>query len=78
MDEKIQLLAHELPGFLVQNRQVYAILSKGNHVLSEDECLQYFDIVKAAIALVVNAEREAREKVRKQTEAATSIQALHG
>ncbi|KKL23256.1 hypothetical protein LCGC14_2427220 [marine sediment metagenome] len=35
-----------LPEFLVENRSLYAILSKGIHALSEDECLQYFETVK--------------------------------
>ena len=37
MAEKISILREYLPGFLVENKILYGILSKGIHELSEDE-----------------------------------------
>ena len=39
MSEKIELLEHYLPDFLVRNKKVYSILSRGIHELQEEECL---------------------------------------
>jgi hypothetical protein len=49
-DEKIEKLKADLPDFLVQNRAIYGILSKGIHELSEDDCLKYFDPIKLGLS----------------------------
>jgi hypothetical protein len=62
MPEKIGLLALYLPGFLVENKSLYSILSKGLHELSEDECLQYFSIVQHGIELILEERIATKEK----------------
>ncbi|MEH6940793.1 hypothetical protein [Bacillus sp. JJ722] len=54
MDEKIKMLANQLPPILVENRQLYSILSKGIHELTEEECLSLFPDVKLAIELILD------------------------
>ena len=39
MGEKIEILADDLPEFLVQNKNIYGILSKGIHELSSNSRL---------------------------------------
>ncbi|MGJ7916368.1 hypothetical protein ACI48D_12950 [Massilia sp. LXY-6] len=76
MGEKILLLRGHLPEFLVENRAIYGILSKGVHELSEDECLKAFPAVKVGIEIILDAQIEEAAR-RKKLEAATkSIQAL--
>lgn len=58
MDEKIAMLSAHLPPFLVENRSLYGILSKGIHTLTEDECLNAFPIVKLGIELILDEELE--------------------
>lgn len=53
MEERVALLKRYLPEYLVENRKVYAILSKGIHELSEQECLDYFEVVRASIELML-------------------------
>jgi hypothetical protein len=65
MDERILLLKQHLPEFLVDNRAIYAVLSKGIHELSEAECLEYFPAVRVAIELILDAKLEALEKAKK-------------
>jgi hypothetical protein len=67
MGEKIGALADVLPQALVRNKAAYAILSKGIHELSEDECLRYFPMLKAAIVLILD--QDLREKQRRDAEA---------
>lgn len=76
MGEKIQLLHRHLPSFLVENRAIYGILSKGIHELSEAECLDAFPVVKVSIEIILDAKLE-EDARRKKLEAATKkIQAL--
>ncbi|TFE02875.1 short-chain dehydrogenase [Jeotgalibacillus salarius] len=67
MDEKIDILKSDLPEFLVKNRILYGILSKGIHELSEEKCIELFPHVKLAIELILdeklaNIERESKIK----------------
>ena len=53
MDIKISVLKDFLPTFLVNNRKIYSILSKGVHELSEEECLGYFNCLKSSIEIML-------------------------
>lgn len=65
MDEKIGMLRDVLPKFLVENRSIYGIISKGIHQLSEEECLAMFDILKTSIELILDEKKEMMEKESK-------------
>ncbi|OGJ49250.1 hypothetical protein A2229_02315 [Candidatus Peregrinibacteria bacterium RIFOXYA2_FULL_33_7] len=75
MDEKIKLLEKYLPLFLVENRNLYSILSKGIHELDESECLKYFDTVRIGIEQILDEKIIQQEKERKAQEAKEAIQA---
>jgi hypothetical protein len=67
MDEKIELLKSLLPNFLVKNKALYGILSKGIHELAEQECLEIFPVVKLGIELILDEklkQKEQEEKVK--------------
>ena len=76
MSEKIQLLSQWLPDFLVQNKSMYSILSKGIHELTEEECLAAFPIVKVGIEIILDARIHEMERKRKLEEAQKAIQGL--
>lgn len=71
MEEKIHTLKNYIPSFIVENRSVYGILSKGIHELSEDDCLAYFDCMRESIELILDErveqlkKRGREERVRK-------------
>lgn len=70
MEEKIKLLAEELPEFLVNNHPLYSILSIGVHSLDENTCLSNFPLVKTSIELILDEElsrRTREEKVKAAT-----------
>jgi hypothetical protein len=65
MDERIAALDGTLPEFVVKNRKFYGIVSKGIHELSEQDCIEAFPIVEAAVLLMLDevsaaAKRKAR------------------
>lgn len=76
MNEKINLLKTELPDFLVENKSLYSILSKGIHELSEEDCLSAFPIVKVGIELILDDKLEEMNKLRKLDEAKKAITKL--
>lgn len=76
MDEKIRLLKHHLPKFLVENRSLYGILSVGVHTLSEADCLAAFPAVHLAIELILDDLLEAQERQTKLKSAAKSLAVL--
>ncbi len=78
MDDKIEMVQEHLPAFLVENRSLYAIMSKGIHDLTEDECLQYFETVKIGIEQILDEKIIAKEKADKAAAARAAIQKAHG
>lgn len=78
MDKKIEILKNFLPEFLVENKILYSILSKGVHELTEKECLQYFETVKIGIEQILDEKIIKKEKVDKATKAREAIQNIHG
>lgn len=78
MDEKIEMLKNHLPEFLVENKVLYSILSKGIHELTEDECLQYFETVKIGIEQILDEKIIQKEKADKAVKAREAIQKAHG
>jgi hypothetical protein len=76
MDVKIDLLKNDLPEFLVKNKSIYSILSKGIHELSEEECLEYFTPVKIGIEQILDEKIEQHEKAKKAKIAEAAIQKI--
>lgn len=77
MDEKISLLKSVLPEFLVEQRSLYSILSKGIHILTEKQCLTYFPVIQAGIELILDQKLAALEQRRKLEIARKQIASIH-
>jgi hypothetical protein len=78
MDEKIKMVSDYLPEFLVESRSLYAILSKGIHDLSEEECLKYFETVKIGIEQILDEKIIKKERAEKAQKAREAIHKVHG
>lgn len=76
MNDKIEILKTELPEFLVENKSMYSILSKGIHELSENECLAAFPVVKIGIEIILDDKLDKLKKSQKLAEAKKAISAL--
>ncbi len=64
VDEKIKLVAYNLPQIIVNNTSSYGIISKGIHELSEEECKEYFPVLEAFIMMTL----EQWERIRHEKE----------
>lgn len=73
MNEKIPLLKDYLPSFLVENKNLYGIISKGVHELTEQECLKYYPAVKAGIELILDEKIKMEEEKSKISEVRKAI-----
>lgn len=76
MTEKILLLRAHLPQFLVENRALYSILSKGVHELTEEECLAHFNTVRLGVELILDEEIQRKEREAKLKSVAGEISRL--
>jgi len=76
MEQKIELLEHHLPDFLVRNKKVYAILSKGIHELEEPECLGAFEMLKHAIFFILDEDKHKKEELERRRKAEQAIAAF--
>lgn len=76
MKEKITLLKNSLPDFLVENKSLYSILSKGIHELQEAECLAAFPTTKLGIELILDEKLEKLAREEKIKQASEDISAL--
>ncbi len=76
VDERILLLRKYLPNFLVENRKIYIILSKGIHSLTEDECLQFFEPIKLGIELILDEKIEQEEKTLKISSTRKNLESI--
>lgn len=77
MAEKIKILESELPSFLVENKSMYSILSKGIHELTEDECLESFPVLKVGIEIILDEKLEKMNKEKKLEEAKKAMVKLN-
>lgn len=73
MDKKIHILKDFLPSYLVENRKIYGILSKGVHELPEEDCKEIFPVIKLGIELILDDEIERREHEEKKETTAQNI-----
>lgn len=76
MNEKIAILSANLPAFLVENKAMYSILSKGIHELSENDCLAAFPVIKVGIEIILDDKLEKINREKKLEEAKRAISAL--
>ena len=76
MDEKIELLKDYLPPFLVENKSIYSILSKGIHELDENTCLEYFESMKVGIEIILDQKLQKKKQKEKEEGAKERIAQL--
>lgn len=78
MNEKIEILKIELPEFLVENKEMYGILSKGIHELEEQECLLHFLPVRTGIEMILDDKIIEFERAEKRAKASMAIKGISG
>ncbi|HLN33593.1 MAG TPA: hypothetical protein VK395_38055 [Gemmataceae bacterium] len=78
MEDKIVLLKDKLPGPLIEFKAIYPILGKGIHELSEEQCLEIFTPLRLSIELILDEERQRRERATKLTESRNAIAKIKG
>lgn len=78
MNERIQMLSDYLPDFLVEHHNIYSILSKGIHELSEEECKQYFTVLKESIEIILDEKLEAYNKAKHKKAIGNAIAEITG
>lgn len=75
--ERIDAVKAHLPDFLVQNKQMYSVLSLGIHSLSEEECMKYFNTMKTGIEMILEEKLDRKNKADRIAKANKAIQEAH-
>lgn len=78
MKERIYSLKDYLPDYLVTNKVLYSVVSKGIHELSEDECNEYFPLVTSILNYILTELKEKKETERSKAEMAKKLSDLGG
>lgn len=73
MAGRIRMLRDHLPTFLSENANVYSILSKGVHELSENDCLAHFSTLRISVELILDERLERKERDSKAKAAALAL-----
>lgn len=73
INEKIKMLAKYLPRSLVESPVFYGIVSKGIHELSEEECLEFFPVMKTFIIMILRQWETLRKDAEEEKNIAASI-----
>ena len=55
------------------NSTIYGIVSKGIHELSEEECLQFFPILRDSIFMILEKWEEERKRIETEKRLAASL-----
>jgi hypothetical protein len=77
MNEKIAFLKEFLPELLVKNSAAYSILSEGLHTLSEEQCLNFFPVLRDGVLLVLEQDRELKERANRESAFTKAISAYN-
>jgi hypothetical protein len=76
-DQKIEVLHGYLPQLLVDNKNLYGIVSKGIHELSEEECLTMFPCIRTGIELkllLATQRKSCKKNQNRRTAAWTTVE----
>ncbi|PUB18244.1 hypothetical protein [Paenisporosarcina sp. OV554] len=77
MEDKIPFLKDYLPTSLVENTNLYKVLSKGIHELSEKDCLEYFGPVYESIIIILEEKLEIEEKNNRKNAILKAVNKVH-
>lgn len=74
---KIALAKNHLPPYLSNNPKIYSVLSKGIHELTENECLNFFTVLRNAIELILDEQIALKEKRKKEAAIAKELDKMN-
>lgn len=76
VSDKIKMLKDYLPEIMVENAQVYGILSKGVHELDEETCLKSHALIKETIVFILEEMLLKKEKEDRRKNLSNEISRL--
>lgn len=77
IEDKIFFLRGIIPDFIIGNRKIYSILSVGIHELSEEECKNYFQIIKQGIEIICEEILQHEERIQNIKKFETELNEVH-
>lgn len=78
MDEKVAFLKDHLPPYLVEIRKIYSIFSQGIHELDNEKCLEFFEVGKRSIIIVLEDDLKHNQELLARKEMAEAVRKFSG
>jgi hypothetical protein len=76
MGERILMMRKHLPSFMVENSDVYSLLSVAIHALAEDECLAMARVLQKSILLILQEDEANRTRLLSVKEIEKELQQI--
>ncbi|OSP53896.1 hypothetical protein [Pseudoruegeria sp. SK021] len=73
MDDKVGIIKSHIPDVLFENRKIYAVLSKGIHELTEEECLAAFPWLKSSIMFILDDDLRKKDELKQREQVANAL-----
>jgi hypothetical protein len=73
MDDKIGFLKDHLPRSLVETRKIYKIFSLGIHELDNETCLQFFEVGKRSIIMILEDDLKTQQELADRKQLAEAV-----
>jgi hypothetical protein len=73
MDERVAFLKDHLPSYLVEARKIYSIFSLGIHELDNQTCLQFFEVGKRSIIIILEDDLKKQQELTARRELAAAV-----
>jgi hypothetical protein len=73
MEERVGFLKDHLPPYLIEIKRIYSIFSQGIHELENERCLQFFEIGKRSIIIVLEDDLKKQQELQARKEMAAAV-----
>lgn len=73
--ERVRLVASELPSFIVEHPELYKVLSKGVHQLTEEECNAALPMLQSCMQIIGTQRLEVQMREKREAETAKLLHA---
>lgn len=78
MDERVGFLKNHLPPYLVEIKRIYSIFSRGIHELDNETCLEFFEVGKRSIMIVLEDDLKHSQEMQARREMAAAVAKFGG
>lgn len=77
MSEKIDLIKDSLPDYMLENKIIYSVLSKGVHELTDEECSKYLPVIRTMLLYFLDEYCEKLRRTKEKAAFSIKLKSIH-